>query len=71
MASCLVGMVALYFVTETVGCSLRGRQIPGLPRVAVPVPATAPATATATGGGRFTRVPDREVVKAHSDRDPD
>jgi hypothetical protein len=69
MASCLVGMVALYFVTETVGCSLRGRQIPGLPRVAVPVPATAPAAATATGG-RFTRVPDREVVKAHSERDP-
>jgi MFS transporter, MHS family, proline/betaine transporter len=30
MASCAVGMVALIFVTETVGCSLRGRQMPGV-----------------------------------------
>lgn len=29
MAACVVGMVALHFVTETVGCSIRGRQIPG------------------------------------------
>ncbi|SAK92911.1 general substrate transporter [Caballeronia calidae] len=29
MAACAVGAVALLFVTETVGCSLRGREIPG------------------------------------------
>ncbi|SAK45921.1 MFS transporter [Caballeronia ptereochthonis] len=29
MAACAVGAVALLFVTETVGCSLRGRGIPG------------------------------------------
>jgi hypothetical protein len=28
MASCVVGMVALYFVIETAGCSIRGREIP-------------------------------------------
>ena len=27
----MVGLVALHFVTETVGCSLRGRHIPGVP----------------------------------------
>ena len=70
MASCVVGMVALYWVTETVGCSIRGRQIPGLPRLAAPVPATAPATASVSGG-RFTREPDREVVRTHGGRDPD
>ena len=61
MAACVVGLVALHFVTETVGCSLRGRHIPGLSRVAAPTPATASA------GGRFTRAPDREVVE---ERDP-
>ena len=66
MASCVVGMVALYFVTETVGCSIRGRQIPGLRRPAVSVPVPAPAVATA-GGGRFTR--DRKDVGTHSERD--
>lgn len=30
MASCVVGMLALVFVTETAGCSIRGRVIPGL-----------------------------------------
>jgi MFS transporter, MHS family, proline/betaine transporter len=65
MASCVVGMVALYFVTETVGCSLRGRHIPGLPRVAVPIPATAPSVPAASG--RFTR--DREGVKERGGRD--
>lgn len=30
MASCAVGAIALVFVTETAGCSLRGRGIPGL-----------------------------------------
>ncbi|MDN5805331.1 MAG: hypothetical protein L0H26_12225, partial [Microlunatus sp.] len=30
MGACLVGMVALYFVTETAGASLRGRGIPGV-----------------------------------------
>ncbi|MFP5346464.1 MAG: MFS transporter [Actinomycetes bacterium] len=30
MGSCLIGMVALVFVTETVGCSLRGRGMPGI-----------------------------------------
>jgi MFS transporter, MHS family, proline/betaine transporter len=29
MGACVVGAVALLFVTETVGCSLRGREIPG------------------------------------------
>nr|WP_243849247.1 MFS transporter [Paraburkholderia rhizosphaerae] len=29
MAACVVGMVALLFVKETAGCSLRGREIPG------------------------------------------
>ncbi|MDR5881248.1 MFS transporter [Caballeronia sp. LZ032] len=29
MGACAVGAVALLFVTETVGCSLRGREIPG------------------------------------------
>lgn len=31
MAACVVGAVALWFVTETNGASLRGREIPGLP----------------------------------------
>jgi MHS family proline/betaine transporter-like MFS transporter len=39
MAGCLVGMIALVKVPETVGCSLRGREVPGL----VTVPAAAPA----------------------------
>jgi MFS family permease len=30
MGACVVGAVALLFVTETVGCSLRGRGIPGV-----------------------------------------
>jgi len=30
MAACVVGAVALIFVTETAGCSLRGRGIPGV-----------------------------------------
>jgi MFS transporter, MHS family, proline/betaine transporter len=29
MGACAVGAVALCFVTETMGCSLRGREIPG------------------------------------------
>jgi MFS transporter, MHS family, proline/betaine transporter len=29
MGACAVGAIALLFVTETVGCSLRGREIPG------------------------------------------
>ncbi|QYD72541.1 MFS transporter [Paraburkholderia edwinii] len=29
MAACVVGMVALLFVRETAGCSLRGREMPG------------------------------------------
>ncbi|GJH10604.1 MFS transporter [Caballeronia novacaledonica] len=29
MGACVVGAIALLFVTETVGCSLRGREIPG------------------------------------------
>lgn len=31
MASCVVGGVALLFVRETAGCSIRGREIPGNP----------------------------------------
>ncbi|KXU92472.1 MFS transporter [Caballeronia megalochromosomata] len=34
MGACAVGAVALLFVTETVGCSLRGREIPGAKTVA-------------------------------------
>jgi len=30
MGACLVGALALIFVTETVGCSLRGRGVPGV-----------------------------------------
>jgi MFS transporter, MHS family, proline/betaine transporter len=30
IAACLVGAVALHFVVETKGCSLRGRLIPGV-----------------------------------------
>jgi MFS transporter, MHS family, proline/betaine transporter len=30
MGSCVVGMIALAFVTETAGCSIRGREIPGV-----------------------------------------
>jgi MHS family proline/betaine transporter-like MFS transporter len=29
MGSCVIGALALIFVTETTGCSLRGRGIPG------------------------------------------
>jgi MHS family proline/betaine transporter-like MFS transporter len=31
MCACVVGMVALVFLPETVGCSLRGTETPGLP----------------------------------------
>jgi MFS transporter, MHS family, proline/betaine transporter len=31
MVSCVIGMIALYFVVETKGASLRGRGIPGAP----------------------------------------
>jgi metabolite-proton symporter len=34
MASCVIGALALIFVTETTGCSLRGRSIPGKTRSA-------------------------------------
>jgi MFS transporter, MHS family, proline/betaine transporter len=30
MASCVIGMIALKFVIETKGCSLRGRSVPGV-----------------------------------------
>jgi MFS family permease len=30
MGSCVIGMIALVFVTETAGCSIRGRVIPGV-----------------------------------------
>ncbi|BAO92235.1 MFS transporter [Caballeronia cordobensis] len=35
MAACAVGAVALVFVTETVGCSLRGRETPGAKKAAI------------------------------------
>jgi MHS family proline/betaine transporter-like MFS transporter len=36
MAACLIGMVAVRFMVETAGASLRGTQVPGLvPRAAV------------------------------------
>ena len=31
MGACAVGCVALLFVVETAGCSLRGTQVPGTP----------------------------------------
>jgi len=43
MASCVVGLVALYFVIETAGCSIRGREIPRRRR---------------EGAGRFVREPE-------------
>jgi len=30
MGACVVGAVALLFMTETAGCSLRGRGVPGV-----------------------------------------
>jgi MFS family permease len=39
MASCVVGAVALLFVTETSRCSIRGREIPGTTRIAPEVAA--------------------------------
>jgi MHS family proline/betaine transporter-like MFS transporter len=30
MAACAIGLVALYFVAETAGASIRGRGIPGV-----------------------------------------
>lgn len=44
MGSCVVGMLALVFVTETAGCSIRGRLIPGMRR-AESTTAEAPAQA--------------------------
>jgi MHS family proline/betaine transporter-like MFS transporter len=59
MAACVVGLVALRFVTETAGCSIRGRHIPGLARLVAPTPAAAtPTPRPATG--RFTR--ERELT---------
>ncbi len=43
MGSCVIGMIALVFVTETVGCSIRGREIPGVKAR----PATGPAPSAA------------------------
>jgi MHS family proline/betaine transporter-like MFS transporter len=36
MASCVIGAVALAFVPETAGASIRGRGIPGLDRALEP-----------------------------------
>ena len=30
MGSCVIGMIALYFVIETKGMSIKGREVPGL-----------------------------------------
>lgn len=43
MGACLVGMIALVFVTETAGCSIRGREIPGVKAR----PSAGPATSAA------------------------
>jgi MFS transporter, MHS family, proline/betaine transporter len=43
MAACVVGAVALYFVPETRGCSLRGRGIPGIDTRPAPEPVGADA----------------------------
>jgi len=45
MAACVVGAVALYFVPETKGCSIRGRGIPGIDTLPQPEPEKVPATA--------------------------
>jgi MFS transporter, MHS family, proline/betaine transporter len=66
MAACVVGLVALVFVLETRGCSLRGRTIPGLTPAVAGAPAAA-APAPEMVGARFQR--DRETVGSHSGRD--
>jgi MFS family permease len=56
MASCVIGAIALAFVVETKGCSLRGRVIPGV----------------VSRVGRFTRdhdAPAPDLVGARSGRD--
>lgn len=45
MAACVVGAVALYFVPETRGCSIRGRGIPGIDTKPEPEPEKEPAAA--------------------------
>jgi MHS family proline/betaine transporter-like MFS transporter len=49
MAACVIGLVALYFVIETAGCSIRGRRIPRREKETVT-------------SGRFRRAPEREAV---------
>lgn len=41
MLACVIGAVALYFVPETRGCSIRGRGIPGIDTKPEPVPVPA------------------------------
>jgi MHS family proline/betaine transporter-like MFS transporter len=31
MGACVVGLVALFFMAETRGCSMRGTEVPGSP----------------------------------------
>jgi MFS transporter, MHS family, proline/betaine transporter len=54
MAACVVGLVALHFVTETAGCSIRGRGIPGV------------VERVRERTGRFTREPAEELVTAQA-----
>jgi MFS transporter, MHS family, proline/betaine transporter len=67
MASCVIGAIALKFVIETRGCSIRGR---GIPRPA-PAVATAPAGATPVPeavGTRFARGGDTVATRGATDR---
>jgi MHS family proline/betaine transporter-like MFS transporter len=66
MASCVIGLIALAFVIETKGCSLRGRVIPGLTPAPAPAGIPAGALEPQSAGARFTR--DRELVRARSGR---
>jgi MFS family permease len=66
MAACVIGLIALVFVVETRGCSIRGRAIPGLTPAIAGAPAAA-APAPEVAGARFQT--DREVVGARGGRD--
>jgi MFS transporter, MHS family, proline/betaine transporter len=61
MAACVIGAIALKFVVETKGCSIRGRAVPGTEPAVATTPAGA-MPAPEPAGARFTR--DRETVGA-------
>src|SRR5919108_507358 len=61
MAACVIGAIALKFVVETKGCSIRGRAVPGTEAALAATPAGA-MPEPEPAGARFTR--DRETVGA-------